>query len=161
VVGPVRLMGSYTFLDADVSESFSGGVLAPAVNPAFPDIQIGQFAPLVGARPFRRPTHSGSLMVAYLRGPADVAVSTYFSGTRDGSTFLSDGFFGSSLLLPNKDLEAAFQKVDLSAGYRMHRRLKAFVSIENVLNRDYQASFGFPSLPIATRAGVTVNVGGS
>lgn len=160
VTGPVRFLASYTFLDAEVTKSFSGGVLAPAVNPAFPGVQIGQYAPLVGARPFRRPTHSGSLMVAYLRGPADVAVSTYFSGKRDGSTFLSDGFFGYSLLLPNKDLEAAFQKVDLSAGYRVHRRLRAFVSIENLLNRDYQASFGFPSLPIATRAGMTVNVGG-
>jgi len=160
VAGPLRLLASYTFVDAEVTESFSGGVLEPAINPAFPDIPIGQYAPLVGARPFRRPTHSGSFMVSYIRGPADVAVSTYFSGTRDGSTFLSDGFFGYSMLLPNKDLEAAFRKVDLAAGYRVHRRLKGFVSIENLLNRDYQASIGFPALPIAVRAGVTVSIGG-
>ena len=159
-LGRMRFLASYTFVDAKVTESFSGGVLAPAFNPAFPGIAIGQYSPLVGARPFRRPTHSGSFMAGYQQGPFDLAVSAYLTGRRDGSTFLSDGFFGYSLLLPNKDLEAGFQKVDLAVGYRPHRRLKAFVSIENLLNRDYQASFGFPALPIAARAGVTVNVGG-
>lgn len=156
----VRVTASYTYLDAEVTESLSGGVLAPAVNPAFPGIQIGQFAPLVGARPFRRPKHSGSLMVAYARGPADVAVSAFFSGRRDGSTFLDDEYFGYSMLLPNQDLEAAYQKIDLSAGYRVNRHLRGFASIENLLDKTYQASFGFPSLGIAARAGVTVSLGG-
>jgi vitamin B12 transporter len=159
-VGPVRLMASYTFLDAEVTESFSGGVLAPAINPAFPGIRIGQFAALVGERPFRRPTHSGSFMASYVEGPVDVAVSAFFSGRRDGSTFLSDGFFGYSLLLPNQGLEAGYQKVDLAAGYRPHRRLRVFTSIENLFDKDYQASYGFPALPITARFGVTVNVGG-
>ena len=159
-MGRLRFMASYTFVDAKVTESFSGGVLAPAFNPAFPGIPIGQYAPLVGARPFRRPTHSGSFMAGYLHGPFDVALSAYLTGRRDGSTFLSDGFFGYSLLLPNKDLEAGFQKVDLAVGYRPHRRLKVFASVENLLDKDYQASYGFPALPLAARAGVTLNVGG-
>lgn len=160
VVARIRVMGSYTFVDAVITESFTGDALAPAQNPAFPGIQIGQFAPLVGARPFRRPTHSGSFIASYAHGPADFAVSGYFSGKRDGSTFLSDEFFGYSMLLPNENLEAAFQKVDASVGYRVHRRVKAFLSVENILNQDYQASFGFPALPIAARAGVTLNMGG-
>ncbi len=159
-LGRVRFMASYTFVDAEVTESFSGGVLAPAFNPAFPGIPIGQYAPLVGARPFRRPTHSGSFMAGYLRGPFDVALSAYLSGRRDASTFLSDGFFGYSLLLPNKDLEAGFQKIDLAVGYRPHRRLKVFASVENLLDKDYQASYGFPALPITARGGITLNVGG-
>jgi vitamin B12 transporter len=159
-LGPVRLMASYTYLDAEVTESFSGGVLAPAINPAFPGIPIGQFSPLVGERPFRRPAHSGSFMASYLNGPFDVALSAYLTGRRDGSTFLSDGFFGYSMLLPNQDLEAGYQKVDLAAGYRVHRSLKVFTSIENLFDKDYQASYGFPALPITARFGVTVNVGG-
>ena len=159
-LGVVRLMASYTYLDAEVTESFNSGVLAPAINPAFPGIPIGQYSPLVGERPFRRPTHSGSFMVGYLDGPFDVAVSAYLSGRRDGSTFLSDGFFGYSLLLPNQDLEAGFQKVDLAAGYRPHRSVRVFVSVENLLDKDYQASYGFPALPLAARVGVTLNVGG-
>ena len=157
----VRVMASYTYLDAEVTESLSDGVLSPAVNPAFPGIQIGQFSPLVGARPFRRPPHSGSLMVAYAKGPADVAVSAFFSGTRDDSTFLDDEFFGYSMLLPNKDLEAGYQKVDLSAGFRPVKRLRAFVSLENLFDQDYEASFGFPALGLAARAGVTVSLGGN
>ena len=76
----LRLMASYTYLDAEVTESFSGGVLAPAINPAFPGIPIGQFSPLVGERPFRRPAHSGSFMVSYPNGPFDVALSAYLLG---------------------------------------------------------------------------------
>ena len=160
VARSLRIMASYTYLDAEVTESLSGGVLSPAINPKFPGIQIGQYAPLIGARPFRRPPHSGSFLVAYSRGPADVAVSTFFSGTRDGSTFMDDEFFGYSLLLPNKDLEAGYQKVDLSAGYRAHKRLRVFTTIENLFDKDYTASFGFPALGLTARAGVTVSVGG-
>jgi vitamin B12 transporter len=156
----LRFMASYTYLDAEVTESLSSGVLSPAVNPKFPGVQIGQFSPLVGARPFRRPPHSGSFMVSYSRGPADVALSTFISGTRDGSTFMDDEFFGYSMLLPNKDLEAGYQKVDLSVGYRPFKRLRGFLTIENLLDKEYQATFGFPALGLTARAGVTVTVGG-
>ena len=159
-VRSVRVMASYTYLDAEVTASLSGGALAPAVNPKFPGIQIGQFSPLVGARPFRRPVHSGSLMVSYSKGPADVALSAFFTGKRDGSTFLDDEFFGYSMLLPNADLEEGYQKVDLSAGYRVVKRLRAFASIENLFDKDYDASFGFPALGLTARAGVTVTIGG-
>ncbi|HEV8395705.1 MAG TPA: TonB-dependent receptor [Vicinamibacterales bacterium] len=160
VARSLRVMASYTYLDAEVTKSLSGGVLSPAVNPKFPGIQIGQYAPLVGARPFRRPRHSGSFLVAYSKGPADVALSAFISGRRDGSTVLDDEVFGYSLLLPNKDLEAGYQKVDLSAGYRVHKHLRGFVSLENLFDKDYDASFGFPALGLTARAGVTVSLGG-
>src|SRR5207249_3946894 len=57
-LGRIRVTGSYLYLDAVVTKSFSSGVLSPAVNPAFPGVRIGQYAPLVGARPFRRPANS-------------------------------------------------------------------------------------------------------
>jgi iron complex outermembrane receptor protein/vitamin B12 transporter len=155
-----RVMASYTYLDAEVTKSLSGGVLDPAVNPTFPGIPIGQYDPLVGARPFRRPANSGSLLVAYARGPADIAVSAFFSGKRDGSTFLDDEFFGYSMLLPNRNLEAAYQKVDLSAGYRPVKQLRGFISIENLFDKRYDATFGFPALGLTARAGVTVSLGG-
>jgi iron complex outermembrane receptor protein/vitamin B12 transporter len=136
-------------------------VLTPAINPKFPGIPIGQFSPLVGARPFRRPANSASLMVAYSNGRADAAVAAFFSGKRDGSTFLDDEFFGYSLLLPNKDLEAGYQKVDLSAGYAPVKHLRGFISIENLFDKDYEASFGFPALGVAARVGVTVSFGGN
>jgi iron complex outermembrane receptor protein/vitamin B12 transporter len=153
----LRLMASYTYLDAEVTEAFSASA---SFNPAFPDIAIGAFSPLVGERPFRRPANSGTLMVAYSKGPGDIAVSAYLSGTRDDSTFLSDQDFGTSLLLPNQDLEAPYQKVDLSGAWAVHPRMRVYTSIENLLNQDYEASFGFPALPLTARFGFKVTVGG-
>jgi vitamin B12 transporter len=153
----LRVGASYTYLDAEVTQAFSANAVT---NPAFPNVPIGQYSPLVGERPFRRPANSGTLFVRYARGPAAVALSAYFAGTRDDSTFLSDAFFGTSLLLPNQDLDPAYQKVDLSGSYTVHRQAKVHVSIENLLDKQYEASFGFPSLPFTIRAGVTVTFGG-
>jgi vitamin B12 transporter len=156
----LRLMASYTFLDAEVSQSFSSDALTPARNPAFPDVAIGAFSPLVGERPFRRPAHSGTVLVGYIAGPAQVTLSAFFSGIRDDSTFLTDAFFGNSMLLPNQGLDAAYQKVDLSGAYALHRHLRAYVSIENLFDEQFEAAFGYPSLSRTARAGVTVTFGG-
>jgi len=156
----VRAAASYTYLDATVTESFASGALAPATNPAFPGITIGQFSPLVGARPFRRPMHSGSLLLSYMQGPGQITLAGYFSGKQDDSTFLSDGFFGNTLLLPNHNLDAAYQKIDLSGSFRIHPRLKWYASIENLGGEQYEAAAGFPALPRTLRTGVTVILGG-
>ena len=160
VMARLRLMASYTFMDAEVTDSFASSALQPAINPSIPGVSIGAFSPLLGQRPFRRPTHSGSLMASYTQGAGQITLSVYVSGKRDGSTFLSDAFFGNSMLLPNKDLEAAYQKVDLGGAYRVHPRLRLFVSSENLLNRQYESSFGFPALPRTVRGGLTVSFGG-
>jgi iron complex outermembrane receptor protein/vitamin B12 transporter len=152
-----RLSASYTFMDGEVTEAFGAGAV---FNPSFPGIPIGAYSPLVGARPFRRPANSGTLFVGYATGPVDVALTGYFAGKRDDSTFLSDAFFGNSLLLPNKDLDPAYQKIDLSASYRVHPRFKVYTSIENLFDQDYAAAYGFPSLPFTIRGGVAVGVGG-
>ena len=156
----IRIAGSYTFLDAKVTGSLSSGVLSPVINPAFPGIEIGWFSPLVGARPFRRPTHSGSLWGTYTRGPAQVSLAAYFVGKSDDSTFLNDPFLGSSLTLPNRDLAAGYQKVDLSGSYQLHPRLRWHVSVENLLDQTYDAAAGFPALPLTVRTGLTVTLGG-
>jgi vitamin B12 transporter len=152
-----RVSASYTFLDAEVTEAFGRNAV---FNPSFPTIPIGAFSPLVGARPFRRPTNSGTLFVGYTAGQFDVALSGYFAGTRDDSTFLSDGFFGNSLLLPNKDLDPAYQKIDVSASYRLSPRFRVYTTIDNIFNEDYAAAFGFPSLPATIRVGASVGLGG-
>jgi iron complex outermembrane receptor protein/vitamin B12 transporter len=156
----LRLAGSYTYLDATVTKSLSGDALAPAINPLFPGIPIGAFSPLVGSRPFRRPTNSGSMLVAYTEGKAQIALSGCFSGKQDDSTFLTDQSFGNSMLLPNKDLDAAYAKLDLSGSYQVHPRLRWYVSLENVTNARYEPVFGYPALPITVRTGATVTVGG-
>jgi iron complex outermembrane receptor protein/vitamin B12 transporter len=141
-----------------VTASFAS--TTPALNPAFPDVPIGAFGPLVGAAPFRRPANTGSLLVAFTKNPLQVALAGYFSGKADDSTFLSDGFFGNSLLLPNHDLDAAYQKIDLSAAYQIHPRLRWSISVENLFDQAYEATFGFPALPRSLRTGLTLTLGG-
>jgi iron complex outermembrane receptor protein/vitamin B12 transporter len=158
--GLVRVGASYLYLDAVVTKSFSGGALAPAFNPDYPGIPIGVFSPLVGGRPFARPTHSGNLIASVARGPAHITVAGYFVGRQDYSTFLSDPFFGDSMVLPNRNLQDGYQKVDVSGSYRFDPRLRWFMSIENVLDRQYEASGGFPALPVTVRTGVTLTLGG-
>ena len=51
-----------------VTESLSSGALTPSFNPAFPGIPIGNFSPLLGQRPFRRPANTGSLLVSLHAG---------------------------------------------------------------------------------------------
>jgi iron complex outermembrane receptor protein/vitamin B12 transporter len=161
IAGPVRLAASYTYLDAEVTRSLSSSV-APQFNPLFPGVPIGGYSALVGNRPFRRPAHTGSLLVSYTHRRADVALSGYFAGKADDSTFIvgSDINFGNSLLLPNQNLNFGYQKIDLSGSYRVHPRLKWFATVENLLDQQYEASFGFPALPINIRAGVAISVGG-
>ena len=159
IVGSLKFMASYTYSDAVVTESF-GAALFPAENPQFPGIPIGQYSPLVGARPFRRPTNSGSLTVRYARDRAQIALAGYFAGKRDDSTYLSDAFFGYSMLLPNTDLSAAYQKFDISGSYRLHQRARAYLTLENVFDEQFAEAAGYPSLPRTVRVGIAVTLGG-
>jgi vitamin B12 transporter len=160
LVGRLRLAGSYTHLNARITKSLSSGAIEPAFNPAFPGVPIGSFGPLLGQQPFRRPANTGSLLVSYTQGPATVALGGYFAGKSNDSTFLSDINFGNSLLLPNEDLDAGYQKIDLSGSYLVSRNVKWYATIENLLNQHYEPVFGFPGLPVNIRTGVTITVGG-
>ena len=48
----------------------------------------------------------------------------------------------------------------MSGDYRIHRRVRAYTVLENVLNQKYQADLGFPALPVTVRAGVALTIGG-
>jgi iron complex outermembrane receptor protein/vitamin B12 transporter len=148
--------GAYTYLDAVVTKAFG----VAAINPLFPDIPIGAFSPLQGARPFHQAPHSGNLILTYNRRRLNAALSGYLVSRRDDSTFLLDPFFGNTLLLPNRNLAPSYQKFDLSAGYAVTSYAKIYTSVENLLSQHYQAAFGFPAAPFAIRTGVTFTIGG-
>lgn len=155
-----RFSASYTHLDAEVTKSFASGALSPATNPEFPGVPIGAFAPLVGGRPFRRPAHAGNLLVTYVQPSWRLTVAGYFAGKSDDSTFLTDQFFGNSLLLPNRDMQAGYQKFDVSGSYNLYRRIKWYASIENIGGEDYQSAAGYPALGRTFRTGVSLGLGG-
>ena len=151
---------AYTYLDGVVRRSFSSDELSPSFNPLFPTIPIGAFSPLVGNRPFNRAPHVGSVYLGYARRKLALALSSNFVGRRDSSTFLFDSSFGSTMLLPNRNLAAAYQKIDVSGSYRLNKYLQLYSAIENLASQHYDPVPGFPALPFNFRSGIKVTIGG-
>ena len=83
-----------------------------------------------------------------------------FVSRRNDSTFLSDAFFGNTLLLPNRNLDPSYQKIDLNGTYRVNQRLSLYAVVENLLSQHYDQVLGFPALPLAFRTGFKVTLGG-
>jgi len=154
--------GGYTYLDAVVQRSFSSDALGPSFNTSsnFPTIPIGVFSPLIGARPFRRAPHSGYVAVTYHHARWTASLTGTFVGKRDDSDFLSDKDGGTSLLLPNRNLDAAYQKVDLAGSYQVNHALGVYAELQNVLSQHYDEAFGYPALPFTFRSGLRITLGG-
>jgi iron complex outermembrane receptor protein/vitamin B12 transporter len=152
--------GAYTYLDGVVRRSFSSDELFPSFNPLFPNIPIGAFSPLVGNRPFNRAPHTASFYLGYARRKLALTLSGNFVGRRDSSTFLFDSSFGSTMLLPNHNLAAAYQKIDFSGSYRISRHIQLYSGIENLASEHYDPAPGFPALPFNFRAGIKLTLGG-
>ena len=155
----------YTYLDAVVQRSFSsdalgGGAFNTSSN--FATVPIGAYAPLDGARPFRLAPHSGYFSLAYTQRKLAAQLSGTLVGRRDDSTFLleQDSNFGNSLLLPNRNLDGAYQRLELSASYQVRHNVSTYVDMQNLLNENYAEAFGFPSLPFNVRGGVKFSFGG-
>ena len=152
----------YTYTDAVVENSFSSDVLTPSFNPAgnFSSVLIGAYSPLRGARPFRVAPHTGYFAVNYTRQKFYTSLSGTLVGRRDDSTFLSDANFGTTLLLPNRNLDGAYQRLALGGGYSLTPRVSVYTEIQNLLSEHYFEAFGYPSLPLTFRSGLKLNFGG-
>jgi iron complex outermembrane receptor protein/vitamin B12 transporter len=153
--------GGYTYTDPVVQQSFSSDQgSGQSFNPNFPDIPIGAFSPLVGARPFRVAPHSGYFGLNYARSKFYGSLTGTLVGRRDDSDFLSDAEFGPSMLLPNRNLDGAYQRFDLSGGYQVTPHFGVYTNIQNLLSEHYAQAFGYPSLPFTFRSGIKINFGG-
>jgi vitamin B12 transporter len=159
------IRGGYTYLDAVVLQSFSTDAYSNGFgnnNPNFPGIPIGAEGPLVGARPFRRPPHSGFFAAQYTGTKFTAAFKGAMASRADDSTFL-DGFdtnFGNSLLLPNRNLDFSYAKLDLYGTYAINHHISAFTELGNLLSQHNIGPIGYPSLPFTVRAGLKVRIGG-
>jgi iron complex outermembrane receptor protein/vitamin B12 transporter len=150
----------YTLLNAKVQNSFSSDNSQPSYNPNYPGIPIGAYSPLVGNRPFRRALDSGYMSIFYVRPNWYMQLSGVFVGRRDDSTFLTDADGGTTLLLPNKNLDPAYQNLQLDANYRINRHVSAYTVMDNLLSQRQQQILGFPSLPFTFRSGLQFSWGG-
>ncbi|HEV2325655.1 MAG TPA: TonB-dependent receptor, partial [Terracidiphilus sp.] len=155
--------GGYTYLDARVQRSFSSDAVGPSTNPNFPNIPIGNYSPLVGARPFRRPPHNGFASVIYTGKKWTGVVDTAFASRSDDSTFLggNDVNFGNTLLLPNRNLDYGYAKIDLGASYQVKPWAAFTTQLNNLTSNQHMGPIGYPSLPFNFTAGMrfTIAVG--
>ncbi len=154
------LRGGYTYLDAVVQHSFSSDNLYPSFNPSFPNIPIGAFSPLVGARPFRQAPHTGYFSISYKQPRWFVSVSGTLVSRRDDSDFLYDQYGGNTMLLPNRNLDPAYQRIDMTGSYQLHRSVQIYSAVQNVLSQHYDEAFGYPALPLTFRSGIQISFGG-
>ena len=157
----------YTYLETRVEQSFATDAAAvvagaPTENPTLPGIAIGATSPLVGGRVFRRPPHTGFASIGYTGTRFGATLQAAAASRADDSTFLSysDLNGGNTLLLPNRDLDFGYVKLDLSGTYEVRKRVTVFTQLENLLNDQHIGPIGYPGLPLTVRAGLKVRIGG-
>ncbi|HZP07479.1 MAG TPA: TonB-dependent receptor [Terracidiphilus sp.] len=155
--------GGYTYLDAVVQRSFTNddeALLGPL--PTFSNGQpIGPYAPLKGARPFRRAPHTGFLSATYSTRKLTGIFTAAFAGRSDDSTYLAgeDASGGNSLLLPNRNLDFGYAKLDLGGSYQLFNWMDIYVQGDNLLSNQHIAPIGYASLPMNVRAGLRLRWG--
>jgi len=163
----VLIRGGYTHLDAKVIQSFASDAVAskqgtPTINPNLPTIPIGAESPLVDARPFRRAPNTGYFEMQYVRKKLSLAMKGAMASRSDDSTYLdySDLNGGNTLLLPNRDLDFGYVKLDLGGTYAWKRGFTVFAQIDNLLNDQHIGPIGYPGLPLTFRTGLKFRLGG-
>jgi vitamin B12 transporter len=158
----VFLRGGYTYLDTVVQRSFSSdnAALLGGYAPEYNGIPIGIYSPLKGARPFRRPPHTGFVSASYAGRKWTVISTAAFSSRSDDSTYLGyeDINQGNSLLLPNRNLDFGFAKIDFGGSYQIFRKIGIYGQAENLLSDQHIAPIGYPSLPFNFRMGLRVQL---
>jgi iron complex outermembrane receptor protein/vitamin B12 transporter len=159
--------GGYTYLDAKVVQSFASDAVAanqgtPNENPNIPGVAIGFESPLVGARPFRRAPNTGYFNVQYTHRRLDVAFNGALASRSDDSTYLdgSDTTGGNTLVLPNRDLDFGYVKLDMSVTYALKHGFTYFAQFDNLLNNQHIGPIGYPGLPLTFRTGLKLRLGG-
>ena len=152
--------GGYTLLNSTVEKSFSSDNSAPSYNPKYPNTPIGAYSPLVGNRPFRRAKQGGSYSLIYARSRWYAEMTGNFVGRRDDSTFLTDADGGTTLLLPNQNLDPAYQILGLTTHLRINRHISSYTVFDNLLSQHYQQAIGYPGLPFSFRTGMQFSWGG-
>ncbi len=163
----LAVRGGYTYLDSKVVQSFAGDAVAanqgtPTTNPNLPGIAIGALSPLVGARPFRRPPHSGFFSVQYTNRRVGAGIEGSLASRSDDSTFLGgfDTTGGNTLLLPNRDLDFGYAELDANLIVVVSHHITAFTQMNNLLGQQHIGPIGYPALPFTIVGGFKYRLGG-
>ena len=158
------LRGGYTYLDGVVQRSFSSdNETLIGISPVLynGEIPLGAYSPLVGARPFRRAPNTGYFTATYASKRFTGVFTSAFASRSDDSTYLeySDENGGSSLLLPNRNLDYGYAKLDLGGSFQLLSWMDIYAQAENLLDNQHIAPIGYPSLPFTVRTGLRLRWG--
>jgi vitamin B12 transporter len=160
--------GGYTYLASLVEQSFSSDAVAandgtPTTNPNLPGIAIGALSPLAGSRPFRRPPDTGFFAVQYTTSRFSTAIKGALASRSDDSTFQlhNDLNGGNTLLLPNRNLDFGYAKLDLNALFTLTGHITAFTQLDNLFGQQHIGPIGYPGLPFTIRTGLKIRIGGN
>ena len=158
----IFLRGGYTYLDAVVQRSFANddvALLGPI--PTYDGIPVGADSPLQGARPFRRAPHTGFFTASYATRRLTGVFTSAFVSRSDDSDFLGgyDLNGGNSLLLPNRNLDSGYAKLDLGGSFQLLSWLGIYGQAENLTGNQHIAPIGYPSLPMSFRVGLKIQWG--
>jgi iron complex outermembrane receptor protein/vitamin B12 transporter len=158
------LRGGYSYLDAVVQRSFTNddqALLGPI--PTFNGIPLGPYSPLQGARPFRRAPHTGYFTATYAGKRITGVFTSAFASRSDDSTYLegedASGNNANGLLLPNRNLDYGYAKLDLGGSFQLLNWLDIYAQAENLLDNQHIAPIGYPSLPFTMRTGLRIRWG--
>lgn len=130
----LRLSGHYSFVDSRV-------LISPnAFDPSL----------VAGNRLLRRPVHSGTFILNADFRRMNWNLASYFSGPRTDSDFLGLGFTSNP----------GYARFDLAMHYNLRHGLTAFGRIENLFDKQYQETLGFPAYRRHFLLGMKMILGG-
>lgn len=97
----------------------------------------------------RRPKHAVNATIGYqISSKWTVGVQGQYFSDRTDRFFNTNTFASEEVNLP------AYFLVNIQAGYTIHTKMKAFTSIQNVLNTRYTEIYGFTSRPFSIQSGL-------
>ena len=152
--------GGYTYTDARIQHSFTGDAIGASSNPNFPNVPIGAFSPLIGARPFPHRAAHGLFPDGLSPCEALCHYQRNAGLSQRRQRLLYDANYGPTLLLPNRNLDAAYQRLDLNTSYQATRMVSVEGNFQNLLCEHFSEAFGYPSLPFTFRMGMKFTLGG-
>jgi vitamin B12 transporter len=90
-----------------------------------------------------------------------VGFTAAFASRSDDSTFLGgrDIAGGNSLLLPNRNLDSGYARLDLSGSYQLFTQLGVYAQLDNLTGNKRIGPIGYPSLPFTFRVGLRLALG--
>jgi outer membrane cobalamin receptor len=134
VAGWLRVSGHYSYVDSRVLES--PNAFDPALQP--------------GNRLFRRPVHSGSLVLNAGHRGWNANFAGVFIGERTDSDFLGFGL----------TRNPGYARFDLATSYELRRGITAFGRVENLFDKKYEETLGFLAYRRSYRLGMRFTLGG-